>query len=215
MKREYAIAMKWLSLCICTVALSACSSSDSNNNAIDTVEMPPQSDEGGQQGVFNPQASLDVFACEAQYYRELRGSYYGQVSYTAPNDNEPTCTWDASLQVRGNYDDPSDTRVCEVSSIYSYTLIDGIDQCADGSLTAPMDDPLAASPNRLDWESPEWPEDLPMLINSGIDDNAVIPASTIAASARQVNWRFDGLDEALLLDNNDADGTVTGTLVKR
>ncbi len=215
MKREYAFAAKWLSLCICTVALTACSSSSSNNSSSNSAELPPQSGEGGQQGVFNPQASLDVFACEAQYYRELRGSYFGQVSYTAPNDNQATCTWEASLQVRGNYQDPADTRVCEITSIYSYTLTDGGDQCVDGSLTAPMDDPLAASPNRLDWESPEWPEDLPMLINPGIDDNAVIPAGTIAASARRVNWRFDGLDEALLLDDNDADGIVEGTLVKR
>jgi len=164
--------------------------------------------------VFNPDATVDVFACESRYYTELRGSYLGELTYTSATDPTDTCTWEASLQVRGADAGQGDTSVCNVSATYSYTLLDGGDTCVDGSLDADLDDPLAASTNRLIWDNPDWPYDLAMILEPSVADGAVIPAGTIAADSRDVTWTFDGFNQAFILDNNEADGTVSGSLLK-
>ncbi len=197
------------------ISLTACSSDSNNDPLNDPADLPPVNTEGQPIGVFNPDAATDVFACEARYYTELRGLYLGELTYTSPTDSADTCVWDASLQVRGADAGEGSTSVCNITATYSYTLLSGSDACVDGSLDSALDDPLAASTNRLDWENPSWPYDLPMLLEAGLADNAIIPAGTIAADAREVLWTFDGFDAVFLIDNNDADGTVTGTLVKR
>jgi len=202
-----------------SIGLTACSSSNNTDPLNDPANLPPMSSEGGVQGVYNANASLDVFACEAPYYLELRGLYIGDVSYIPAGAEAVACVWEASLQVRGSYDDPSDTRQCALAATYRYQLKTGESPCVDGSLDAPLSDPLAASPNQVDWEKPEWPVDLPMQIapdpTAGTSDESILPAGAIDAANRQVRWRFDGLGDTVIVDGTAGDGIVTGTLVKR
>lgn len=179
--------------------------------------LPPTSSEGGQIGVFNPTASLDVFACEAPYYLELRGLYVGTVSFTPSGADAQTCSWDATLQVRGSFEDPANTQVCDIDSTYSYTLTVGDDSCADGSLESPLIDPLADPIDRLIWENPPYPLDLPTQLEPTTltASDTIIPLGTLAVSSPEVVWRFDGLGDVILIDTTNFDGTVSGTLLKR
>lgn len=218
------------------VSMSACSSgSDSgpasespidSNTGVDqsanTATPPPSSLEGGEIGVFNPNATRDVFACEAPYYIGLRGLYLGTISYTAPNDTVESCTWDTALQVRGSYEDENDTSSCLVTATYTYTLIDGASNCVDGAVDGVMDDPLAASSNRVDWSDPQWPLDLAMRIDiepapASIENpnEIIFPVVSQSAIGLETQWSFDGLDETMLTDTDNSDGTVMGTLVDR
>jgi len=195
-------------------SLTACSSDSDNEPLNDSAELPPVGEEGEPLGVFNPDATTDIFACEARYYTDLRGSYVGLVTYTSAIDPAETCTWDASLQVRGAPAGEGNTSACIVSATYSYTLTEGDELCADGSLTGDMDDPLADISNQSLWENPEWPYDLSMALENSIADDTIIPIGTIAADARELTFTFDGFDQTFLIDNNDSDGTVEGTFVK-
>lgn len=199
---------------LCVGVLSACSSDSSSDPLHDPANLPPIGNEGEPIGVFNPDATTDVFACESRYYTELRGSYVGEVSQTLPSNPENSCTWSATLQVRGANSSQGDTSTCTVSATYSYTLTDGGASCVDGSLEANLIDPFASSSSRLDWENPVWPIDLPMMLEPSVADDAIVPAGTIAGDAREVMWRFDGFGEAFLIDNNETDGIAAGTLLK-
>jgi len=198
-----------------TLSITACSSDSGTAVLDDQPNLPPPSSEGGPVGVYNADAVLDVYACEAPYYLELRGIYQGEVSYIPPAGSAIECVWDASLQVRGGYDDPADTSRCNITASYTYQLTEGAEPCVDGSLEGELSDPLAASANRVDWDQPEWPLDLPMRLEPGMPDNAIIPVGTISADTRELRWRFDGLGDTVIVDGTAADGTVTGTLVKR
>ena len=196
------------------VSITACSSDSNNDPLNDPADLPPLGEEGEPIGVFNPDATTDVFACEARYYTDLRGSYVGEVTYTSPTDSSDTCTWDATLQVRGADAGEGNTNSCSVSATYSYTLTEGSELSADGSLTGNLEDPLNDISNQALWESPEWPYVLPMELEPGIADDTIIPTGTIAADTRELGFTFDGFDAAFLNDNNDTDGTVSGTLLK-
>jgi len=198
---------------VATLTVFACSSSNNPNNSTPT-SVAPTSSEGGLAGVFNPNATRDVFACEAPYYLELRGSYVGRVSQTIANSSN-SCTWEATLQVRGGYADPIDTAQCVMSAGYRYQVVEGPESCNDGAVDAPLIDPLVSTANRTDWENPNWPLDLPMDLVASIADGSVMPFTTADGDARRVLWRFDGRGDAIAVDNESADGVLTGTLVKR
>ena len=209
-----------------TFTVIGCSSSgsddvtDSSSAVLPTTEppeLPPTSTEGGQVGVFNPSATLDVFACEAPYYIELRGLYTGVVAFTPAGEDAETCTWDASLQVRGSFENPADTSVCDIDSTYSYTLVSGDDACADGSLDSSLIDPLANPIDLTIWENPPYPLDLPTDLPTSTQtaSDTIIPLGTLAADSPEVVWRFNGLDVVELVDTTDFDGTVSGFLLKR
>ena len=180
-------------------------------------ELPPIGSEGGQVGVFNPTATFDVFACEAPYYLELRGLYTGTVSFTPTGVDVETCTWDTTLQVRGSFENPADTQVCDLDMTYTYTLISGDDSCADGSLDSPLIDPLADPIDRAIWENPPYPQDLPTQLSTSplTASDTVIPLSTLAADNSEIVWRFDGLGDVVIIDTTEFDGIVSGALFKR
>ena len=210
-------------LSLVTLTLVGCGGSGSSGDptavvpATEPPELPPPSDEGGQLGVFNPSATLDVFACEAPYYLELRGLYTGTVSFTPAGSEALTCTWDASLQVRGSFEDPADTSVCDIDATYSYTLVSGDSSCADGSLESPLIDPLANPVDRSVWENPPYPVDLPTDLEpiTPTLNNPIIPLSNLFAENPEVVWQFNGLDTAVIIDTIEVDGTVDGFLIKR
>jgi len=180
-------------------------------------ELPPVSAEGGQMGVFDPSAEFDVFACEAPYYLELRGLFTGTVTFVPASGNAAeTCTWEASLQIRGSFEDFNDTRVCDIDATYEYTLTSGNDSCADGSLDSPLIDPLANPVDRAIWENPPYPIDLPTQLEPNTSLNSsVIPLSNLSADNPEAVWRFDGFGSVNLIDATDSDGTSSGSLFKR
>jgi len=190
-------------------------SSDSNPDVLNgpNTNIGPTSSEGGPVGVFNPNATRDVYACEAPYYLELRGSYSGAVTYTG--DNDDVCTWEASLQVRGNYESEDNTRECLVTASYGYRLTEGSDICADGMVDGTLQDPLLKTPNLINLEKPEWPFQLPMQLNSSIADGTILPLSTIDGDTRTMVWQFGGIGNTSVVDNDTTDGLVTGSLFKR
>jgi len=200
---------------IISVSATACSSG-SNADIVDenpNVNIGPTSSEGGQIGVFNPNATRDVFACEASYYLELRGNYLGKVTHVSTNNS--ICEWEVNLQIRGEYDDPTNTAECLISASYKYELSSGNVNCADGSLSAPLLDPLSNPISFSVWDMPEWPQNVSMQLAPSTDDGTIIPLTTLAGDARTLIWHFDGEGDVLPLDTNTADGELSGMLVKR
>jgi len=201
-----------------SLTFAACSSDSSPapTNDDPNINIGPMSSEGGQLGVFNPNATRDVFACEAPYYVQLRGTYFGNVTHT--DSNNATCEWRVNLKVRGGYadvDDPDSTAQCVISANYQYELVSGSTSCVDGNLTAPMLDPLVNPVDLNTWEIPPWPQNVNMQLAPSIDDGTILPLSTIAGDARNMVWQFDGLGDVIAVDDNAVDGTVNGILVKR
>ncbi len=205
-----------IALLFCT--LSACGSDSSSGDEgliAATTELPPSSTEGGAIGEFNATATRDVYACEAPYYLGVRGHYLGTIGYTAPGDSTETCTWDATLRVRGSYASEDDTSSCLIDATYTYTLISGTSPCADGAVDGSLKDPLAASSNRLEWADPQWPIEL--TLNASVElseDDTIFPVSGQSSNSLDVQWRFDGLGEAILIDDDTTNGSLAGILVE-
>lgn len=205
-------------LSLVTIGVVGCGGSDSDSTVLPAFDLPPPSDEGGQLGVFNPDATFDVFACEAPYYLELRNTFEGTIGFTPSGGTTDTCTWDVELQVRGSFIDPADTSVCTIDSTYEYTLVSGDSQlCTNGSVDSLMIDPLANPVDRDVWVNTPYPIDLPTDIdaNTFILDGTIVPFSSLLLANPEVVWQFSGFDTVSIVDTTEADGTVSGTLITR
>jgi hypothetical protein len=168
---------------------------------------------------FDPDGVV-INACSAPYYRELAGTYDGQITYqTADN----ACLWEVLLVVTPTYDLSDDElrQSCVVTGNYRSVQLspsaEDASNCQDISVAEKLLEPYAIPVNNRVWLTPSWPVTAEMPLTISLPAGQVYPVGNFSADSDQVSVEFllDGLGNVTVNSSSGDASDWDGVLVKR